>query len=214
MNERKSNKAYKPANDPGWWRNVCGYGGKYQVSRHGEVRRVYKSGLVRDMSAYTKSGKQFRSRLFVKLTKDGRSKEEPLLQIVAAAWRGPTPPGKVPYHINGNVTDNRADNIGFIDRQTLGKRTGSMADTRSIVFMVDRDGNAVEVYRSAREAAKANFISYQAVLDRCHNKVKNPYALNGYTFHFEEKPHRKKAKRGRSAPHPTISTSISRGGKT
>lgn len=187
-------KAYKPENEPGWWRDVCGYGGKYQVSRHGDVRRVYGSGLVHDMSAYTKSGRQFRARRFVKLTKDGKSKEEPLLQIVAAAWLGPTPAGKVPYHLNGNVTDNRADNIGFIDRQTLGKRTGAMADARAIVFKVDRDGNVVEIYHSAREAAKANFMSYQTVLDRCHNKVKKPYALNGYTFQFEEKPRKRRKK--------------------
>ncbi len=185
----KKGKAYKPVNDPGWWRDVVGYGGKYQVSRHGEVRRVFDSGMVHDMSAYT-----IRSRLFVKLTKDGKSKEEPLLQIVAAAWLGKTPPGKVPYHINGIITDNRADNIGFIDRQTLGKRTGAMADTRAIVFKVDKDGNVVEIYRSAREAAKANFMSYQTVLDRCHNKVKKPYALNGYTFQFEEKPKKRRKK--------------------
>lgn len=121
-------KAYKPENDPGWWRDVCGYGGKYQVSRHGDVRRVYSSGLVHAMSAYTKSGKQFRARLFVKLTKDGKSKEEPLLQIVAAAWLGLTPAGMVPYHLNGNVTDNRADNIGFTDRQTHRRNGGRAGD--------------------------------------------------------------------------------------
>lgn len=187
-------KAYKPENEPGWWRDVCGYGGKYQVSRHGEVRRVNSTGLVHDMTAYTKSGRQFRGRLFVKLTKGGKSKEEPLLQIVAAAWLGQTPAGKVPYHMNGIVTDNRADNIGFITRSELGKRTGAMADTRAIVFMVDRDGEVVEIYRSAREAAKANFMSYQSVLDRCHNRIKNPYALNGYTFQFEEEPKKRRKK--------------------
>lgn len=187
-------KAYKPADEPGWWRDVVGYGGKYQVSRHGEVRRVLDSGRVHDMSAYTKSGRQFRRRLFVKLTKDGKSKEEPLLHIVADAWLGQTPPGMVPYHKNGDVADNRADNIGFIDRQTLGRRTGAMADARATVFMLDREGEVVEIYRSAREAAKANYMSYQTVLDRCHNRVKDPYALNGCTFQFEEKP-RKRRKR-------------------
>ena len=187
-------KAYKPENEPGWWRDICGYGGKYQVSRHGEVRRVNSTGLVHDMTAYTKSGRQFRGRLFVKLTKGGKSEEKPLLQIVAAAWLGQTPAGKVPYHMNGIVTDNRADNIGFITRSELGKRTGAMADARAIVFMVDRDGEVVEIYRSAREAAKANFMSYQSVLDRCHNRIKNPYALNGYTFQFEEKPKKRRKK--------------------
>lgn len=182
-------KAYKPENDPGWWRNVRGYGGKYQVSRHGDVRRVYGSGLVSDLTPFRRKKKP---PLFVKLTKGGKSKDVKLLQIVAAAWLGPTPAGMVPYHLNGNVADNRADNIGFTDRQTLGRHTGAMADARAIVFMVDRDGKVVEIYRSAREAARANFMSYQTVLDRCHNRVKNPYALNGYTFQFEEKPHRRR----------------------
>lgn len=182
-------KAYKSDDDPSWWRNVCGYGGKYQVSRHGEVRRVYGSGLVRDLTPFRRKQKPS---LFVKLTKDGESKDVKLLHIVAATWIGTTPVGMVPYHINGNVTDNRVDNIGFISRSELGKITGAMADTRSIVFMVDRDGKVVEVYRSAREAARANYMSYQTVLDRCHNRVKNPYALNGYTFQFEEKPHRRR----------------------
>lgn len=179
-------KAYTPDNDFKYWRDVCGYNGKYQVNRLGDIRRIYGSGKVADMTPYRKSGKQFRNRLFVKLTKDGKSKEEPVLQVVAAAWKGKAPPGKVPYHINGNVADNRADNIGFIDRQTLGRKTGAMADKRKTIFKVDVNGNVIEIYRSAREAAKANYMSYQTVLDRCNGKVKKPYALNGYSFMFEE----------------------------
>ena len=185
-------KAYTPDNDINYWRNVCGYNGKYQVNRLGEIRRVYGSGKVADMTPYRKSGKQFRNRLFVKLTKDGKSKEEPVLQIVAAAWKGKTPPGKVPYHINGNVADNRADNIGFIDRQTLGRKTGAMADKRKIVFKVSASGDVIEIYHSAREAAKANYMSYQTVLDCCHGKIKKPYALNGYTFIFEDSRQRRR----------------------
>lgn len=44
-----------------------------------------------------------------------------------------------------------------------------------------------------REAAKANHMSYQTVLDRCNGKVKNPYALDGFTYRFEDAgPGRKK----------------------
>lgn len=191
-------KAYTPSNDKNYWRNVRGYNGKYQVSRLGEIRRVYNSGKVANMTPYRKSGKQFRNRLFVKLTKDAKSKEEPVLQVVATAWCGETPAGKVPYHINGIVTDNRADNIGFIDRETLGRKTGAKADRRKTVFKIDASGNVIEIYRSAREAAKANFMSYQTVLDRCHGKVKKPYALNGYTFIFEDNPKKGGRKNGKA----------------
>lgn len=77
-------KAYIPEDaGPGWWRDIPGYDGKYQVNRIADVRRVFPSGLVRDMTAYRKSGKKFRQRLFVKLTKDGKSTEVQLLTIMA-----------------------------------------------------------------------------------------------------------------------------------
>ncbi|MCD8366129.1 MAG: NUMOD4 motif-containing HNH endonuclease [Clostridiales bacterium] len=184
-------KSYVPLNQgPNWWRDIPGYGGKYQVSRLGEIRRVYPSGKVRDMTPYKKAGcngrKISRDRLYVKLTIDGRSKDVPMLQIMTATFKGPVPAGYVPYHINGMVTDNRAENIGFIGRRELGQKTGHLAGKRKAVFKVNEQGEDVEVYRSAREAAKANYVSYQTVLDRCHGKVKNPYALDGYTYRFEE----------------------------
>ena len=144
-------KAYIPVdNGPNWWRDILGYGGKYRVNRCGDVQRVFKSGLVRDMTPYRKQGRRLRNRLFVKLT------------------------------------DNHADNIGFISRSGLGKLTGHMADRRKCVFKITETGEEVEVYRSAREAAKANNMSCQTVLDRCHNKVKCPFALDGYTYQFEK----------------------------
>lgn len=191
-------KAYQPTdNGPDWWRNIPGYGGKYQVSRLGEIRRVFPSGLVRDMTPYRKSGRRGRkvsqNRLFVKLTNGDGGKEVAVLKIMAAAWLGPTPPGMTPYHKNGLVTDNRVGNIGFIDRGSLGRKTGHMAGKRKAVFKMGRTGEVVEVYRSAREAARANHMSYQAVLDRCNGKVKKPYELDGHTYQFEDaKPGRRK----------------------
>lgn len=181
-------KAYIPKdNGTGWWRDIPGYDGKYQINRIGEVRRKYESGLVRDMSSYKKSGKQFRQRQFVKLTKNGKgSKDVSVLQIMAKTWFRQQDENKVPYHKNHIVTDNRVENIGFIDRSKLGKETGHMSGKRKTVFKVNRAGEDVEVYRSAREAARKNNMSYQTVLDRCNGKVKNPYALDGYTYRFEE----------------------------
>lgn len=187
-------KSYMSADTPSWWRDIPGYGGKYQVSRIGEVRRVFDSGLVRDMTPYHKKRKILKRNLFVKLTKEHKAKEVPLLSIIVSAWYGAPPDDKVAYHINGNITDNRLENIGFIDRKTLGEKTGGTTSRRKTVFKVDKDGNEIEVYRSAHEAAKANFMSYQTVLDRCHGKIKKPYELNGYTFRFEEKAGRRNNK--------------------
>lgn len=192
-------KAYIPKNNGAdWWRDIPGYDGKYEVNRIGEVRRKYKSGLVRDMAAYKKSGRQFRDRLFVKLTKDGeKGKDVAILKIMVKTWFKEQDESKVPYHKNHIVTDNRVENIGFAERSKLGKETAHMAGRRKTVFKVNQEGEDVEVYRSAREAAKANNMSYQTVLDRCNGKVKNPYALDGYTYRFEEKKRGRKRRRNK-----------------
>lgn len=180
-------RAYVPPdNGAGWWRDIPGYGGKYRANRAGDIQRVFLDGRVRDMTPYRKKGRVLRNRLFVKLTINGKPREVAMLKIMAETWHRNRDKSLVPYHKNGNATDNRADNIGFISRRELGKMTGHMAGRRKCVFKVDENGNEVEVYRSARAAARANSMSYQTVLDRCHNRVKNPFALDGHTYQFEK----------------------------
>lgn len=180
-------KAFIPTeNGIDWWRNIPGYNGIYRVNRNADIQRVFPSGLVRNMTPYRKQAKTFRSRLFVKLTVGGKSKDVAVLKIMAETWFDNQNKSLVPYHKNRNVTDNHVDNIGFISRRELGKLTGHMANRRKTVFKVSQDGEEVEVYRSAREAAKANNMSHKTVLNRCHKRVKNPFALDGYTYQFEK----------------------------
>ena len=109
-----------------------------------------------------------------------------MLKVMAKTWHGNRDESLVPYHKNGIVTDNHADNIGFATKSELGRMTGYKTNGRKSVIKISEDGEEVEVYRSAREAAKANHMSYQTVLDRCHNRVKKPYALDGHTYQFEK----------------------------
>ena len=109
-----------------------------------------------------------------------------MLKVMVETWYGSRGRSLVPYHKNGIVSDNRADNIGFASKRELGKMTGHMSGRRKSVFKVAEGGEEVEVYRSAREAARQNHMSYQAVLDRCHGKVKKPFASDGFTYQFEK----------------------------
>lgn len=132
-------------------------------------------------------GKARRSaRRYVKLTDPGgRSKEVAVIRLMVEAWFGGCPPGKVAYHKNGNPADHCYTNIGFIEPRKLGRLTGAKA-RRQPVAKVNEAGEVVEVYSSARKAAKANHMSYQAVIDRCHGKVKKPFALDGHTYRYEK----------------------------
>lgn len=167
------------------WKNIPGYNGKYQADREGNIRRVFPSGKTRTMTPYHKkmSGSQ---RLVVKLTKDGKSKEVILLQIIAKTFLGPAPKGCVPYHKNGCQSDNYVQNIAYIDKRKLGKLTGA-SSRRQPVAKIDQNGEIIDIYSSAREAARQNYMSYQTIIDRCNGKCKSAFAPDGYAYAWEDK---------------------------
>ncbi|MBO3280033.1 hypothetical protein [Intestinimonas butyriciproducens] len=122
----------------------------------------------------------------VKLTSaDGKTREAAVLGLMVDTWLGGRPPGMVAYHRNGDLADHCLTNIAFTTRRSLGKKTGANAARRPVVKITPA-GEVVEAYPSARAAAKANHMSYQAVLDRCNGKVKKPFALDGYDYRFED----------------------------
>lgn len=47
-------------------------------------------------------------------------------------------------------------------------------------------GEIVDVYSSAREAAKKNFMSRQTITDRCNGKCKGAFAPDGYAYAWED----------------------------
>ena len=166
------------------WKDIPGYGGKYQIDQEANVRRVYASGRTRAMTPYHRkmSGSQ---RLVVKLTSNGKSKEEVLMRLVALAFLGPPPRGCVPYHKNGCQSDNYLNNIAYISSRELGLLTGAKSRRRPVA-KIDRDGYLVEVYPSAREAARRNYMSYQTVMDRCNGKAKGAFAPDGYAYAWDD----------------------------
>ena len=57
------------------------------------------------------------------------------------------------------------------------------------VVKVDRDGRILAEYRSAREAARKNYLSTNTVVNRCLGKVKEPYRLDGCDYKYKEEEH-------------------------
>lgn len=82
------------------WKDIPGYGGKYQADKEGNVRRVYKSGKTRILTPYHKKmrGSQ---RLVVKISIDGKGREVILMNLIARTFLGQPPEGYVAHHING-----------------------------------------------------------------------------------------------------------------
>lgn len=172
------------------WRDVPGFDGRYQVSNKGRARRIYpKSGTVRMKQPYQRQRREKsanRKMLLIKMTyPDGRTVERPLLKVVAETFCE-IPDGMLVVHRNGFHLDNSLDNVAFISRKGAGHIYGRMSARRRPVCKVNSSSQVVEVYASARAAGKANHMSYQTILDRCNNKIKNPFALDGFNYQWDE----------------------------
>ena len=153
----------------------------YRVSDQGEVQKQLPGGKWMTLKAYPYIG-QWRVQLRLA---DGGWKRVLVSKIVADAFMGGTPPGKMRVHKNGMKHDNAVENIVFMTRAESAKiyRPGNSRP----VLKVDRDGNVVEIYRSGAEAARANYISPQSISDRCNGLIEDPYRLDGYNYVFEER---------------------------
>lgn len=64
------------------------------------------------------------------------------------------------HHKNGDVGDNRLDNLALITRKELGHKSGGKNEGVRRILKIDQDGDIVQIYASAREAAKNEFMSY------------------------------------------------------
>lgn len=164
------------------WKAVPGFIGKYQISTMGKVRRVFPSGKTRELHPYLNR----KDELVIHLTDAlGKTKEYHFLSLVAVTFLGPSPANCVPYHINGCKSENNIRNIAYISRKELGKRTGA-ASRRQPVAKLNKDGEVVDVYSSAREAARQNFMSYQTVMDYCNGKRKGAFAPDGFAYAWDD----------------------------
>lgn len=180
------NKAYKPKNEgENLYKIIPGTNGKYEVSRDAVIRKINKNGTRTELKPCKKASGRYNGYV-IRFTINGKRTEHKVANIVSLTYNGVTPKGYVIYHKNGCIQDDHAENIGFITRKKLAKRTARNNLRNEVVFKIDVDGNELEVYSSAREAAKKNYVSYQTVLDRCHHRVKNEFALDGYSYRFSK----------------------------
>lgn len=169
------------------WRPIPGYGGKYEASFFGQIRRIYKTKPPKLLSQYEKCGERQGSRnLFVKLTKNGETgKEMNVAQMVYVTHIGAIPTGFVVVHKNGSFVDNCANNLILMSKVELGRKYGIRSKKKSVIKM-SGDGEVVGVYYSAREAARKNYMSYQTVIDRCNGAVKKSVAPDGFDYAWED----------------------------
>ena len=158
----------------------------YRVSDEGVVQKQQTNGKWRTIRGYMYSG-LWKIRM---KTKDGKTKSVPVSKLVADAFMGGTPPGMRRVHKNGMAQDNAVANLVFMTQSQLAKKCRRW--NCYPVLKIDTDGNVVDIYRSASDAAMANYISKAALSRICRGEVKDPYHRYGYNFQYETRPYRRK----------------------
>lgn len=124
--------------------------------------------------------------LVTRLTdENGKRKEERVHRLVAETFLRKPKQNEVLRRINGIKTDVFIGNLEWIDRHKLGELTGPHSRRKPVV-KANTDGEELECYTSAREAARQNYMSYQTVMDYCNKKNKKKVAPDGYVYKWDD----------------------------
>lgn len=169
------------------WRDIAGYEGLYQVSDHGRVKRVDRGNIL--VPCRTTDGY-----LRVKLCRHGVQCSICVHRLVAAAFIQNQDNKPEVNHIDGNKTNNRADNIewvthhenvlhacrtGLRDREEY-RRTAIANGKKASRAIIRSDG---VVFDSMSEAARAIGKTQTAVFNVCKGIRKT---AGGYGFKYAD----------------------------
>lgn len=170
------------------WKAISGYRYPYRISEEGVVQRQRFDGSWRTLTPYVQGGKGNNGRYAVKMTKGHKEYEVRFLVdlMLEAFGDGKRPPGKVLTHRNGMRSDCAWCNLMWTTPREIGKRYGGGG--RRSVEKIDRDGNVVDLFSSAHEAAKKEYVSRKSIYLRCTGQCKgDPFKLTGFNYRYEGK---------------------------
>lgn len=177
------------------WKDIDGFGGKYQVSNIGRVRNNDYWGRVRILKPYQKNRKYAK----VTLYRDGKPYDCDIHRLVASAFI--ENPNNYPQvnHKDENKTNNHVDNLEWCScRYNLfyGNRLKRISDSLSKpVFQYDMECNLVKIYPSARIAEEETGADNRHISDCCLHKNRTHH---GYFWRFKGDP----PKPGDEKPNP------------
>lgn len=97
---------------PTEWRPIPGWEALYEASADGSIRSSPSStGRGRKPGHVLRSWPHRSGYLYVSLYRGQQRRNVKVHQLVASAFYGPRPAGKVTRHLNGEQTDNRVQNL-------------------------------------------------------------------------------------------------------
>lgn len=161
------------------WMAIHGSDSTFLISNYGRFKRVYKRHTSFLLPIFHKKY----GHLKIKVKYNGVYGEYRVTQLVAYHFLGEPPYGKIVRHKNSILTDDFAGNLEYVSKQEFGKKTGYKSRSKPVVQLEMSTLKVIGEFRSAREAGRKCFLSYQAVIDNCNKKSKT---CGGYYFRWAE----------------------------
>lgn len=155
---------------------------RYQASTIGRISHLYPSGERVVLSeCYIKTLSGYATGLVMA---DGHCQKFQTISLIAKTWLGVRDSSWQAIHKNGIRSDHRVANIQYIKRGEIG--TIANRKKRKAVLKINSDGEAIEVYASARECAEKNHFCYASIKRRCHGDFKTVLASDGFAYCYED----------------------------
>ena len=143
------------------WKHVEGTCFKYMVSDYGRVKRIYNNGKEKLLVPYTKS--KNRNYLFVKVKVDNKIKELALHRIVAKTFLENESNFECVYHKDENKFNNRANNLEWIDREKLGRKTAWKSKSIAVLKLDPITLEVIDEYASMADAGRCNYLHRETI---------------------------------------------------
>lgn len=170
------------------WRPIPGYGGMYELSKHGEIRSWRINGAGHDVTeraleprilAPTLRKIKNRGRVLEISLWNGEGKGPPLnvKNLVRDIWMAGPQPGKVLQLIDGDPANVSVYNMRYVTRAEINKAKDT--SLRRPVAKCQRR-TVVEFYRSVQEAAKRNHLSVSGM----RNRIRRKTVVDGVWFDY------------------------------
>ena len=142
---------------------------QYQINNFGDVRRKLKNGKVKSIVTYCVKNKW----IAVKVEIGGIYKRRFVHHLMARAFHlYQTSPTQLLHHKNGLIRDNRVENLEWIDKGKLGKKTGSMSASKAVRQIDPKTGETINYYKSAAAAARDVYIHKETIYMALRGQLK------------------------------------------
>ena len=179
-----------------YWRDVPGYGGEFQASTEGRVRRrTPEGGWTQLRINENTGGRKVYYTVWLK-TPEGKWRERSLLRVIAMTWWPEKYRADLDVvHRNGLHADNSAYNVLFVSRADRMRRQ-CLGRNRRAVFHIDtrQGGKILDIYPSVAAAAKAVGLTGSTVCQHCRGI--HTVRPDGTTFRYADKEMGGRTKRG------------------